>query len=95
MVEAIEASGMTPLDYMIAVMRNKDLDPQIRLEGAKGAAPYVHARLSSTELFTHPDPVTAAAISESKEEIEQKLLALLQGDPELRDKLIDESHPGR
>lgn len=93
--EAIEASGMTPLEYMVAVMRNKDVDPQVRLEAAKGAAPYVHARLSSAELFTHSDPVTAAAMSKSKEEVEQELLALLQGNPELRDKLLSESVPGR
>ena len=88
MAEAIEASGMTPLDYLIAVMRDKDVDPQMRLEAAKGAAPYVHARLSSAELFAHTDPLTTAAISTSKEQLDQELLALVQRDPELREKLI-------
>jgi len=32
----IEASGMTPLDYMIAVMDDSDVDSQMRLEAAEG-----------------------------------------------------------
>lgn len=55
--DAIEASGMTPLDYMIEVMRNQSNTAEIRLEAAKSTAPYVHARLqipirSRTEILT-------------------------------------------
>lgn len=45
----IEASGITPLDYMLAILRNEELDTSARFEAAKAAAPYVHARLSSIE----------------------------------------------
>ena len=48
-VAAIAASGLTPLDYMLSVMRNEDGAPEIRLEAAKAAAPYVHPRLSAVE----------------------------------------------
>ncbi|MEO7937368.1 MAG: hypothetical protein ABIR55_01995 [Burkholderiaceae bacterium] len=48
--DAIAASGLTPLDYMLAVMRNTDADEGKRLDAAKAAAPYVHARLTSVEL---------------------------------------------
>ena len=48
--DAIEQSGMTPLDYMISVMRNEDNDPRTRLEAAHHAAPYVHSKLSTTDL---------------------------------------------
>ena len=48
-VERIEASGLTPLDYMLSVMRDLSVDDARRLDAAKSAAPYVHARLSSVE----------------------------------------------
>ena len=41
---------MTPLDYMISVMRNENNDPRARLEAAHHAAPYVHSKLSTTDL---------------------------------------------
>jgi hypothetical protein len=42
--------GMMPLDYLLRIMRNEDQDSRPRLDAAKAAAPYCHARLSSTEL---------------------------------------------
>lgn len=48
--EAVAASGLTPLEYMITVMRDAGADEGKRLEAAKSAAPYVHARLSSVEI---------------------------------------------
>ena len=39
-----------PLDYLLAIMREDQQDPRSRLDAAKAAAPYCHARLSSTEL---------------------------------------------
>lgn len=47
---AIEASGLTPLDYMLSVMRDESLMPPLRLDAAKAAAQYVHPRLSAVEL---------------------------------------------
>lgn len=46
--KAIEA-GLTPLDYMLDVLRNEDADPKDRMWAAEKAAPYVHARLASVE----------------------------------------------
>jgi hypothetical protein len=45
----IAASGLTPLDYMLAVLRDESADDQRRMEAAKCAAPYVHPRLASIE----------------------------------------------
>ena len=42
--------GMMPLDYLLVIMRDEDQDARWRLDAAKAAAPYCHARLSSTEL---------------------------------------------
>lgn len=45
---AIAASGLTPLDYLLDVMRNSD-DALQRLDAAKAAAPYVHPKLASID----------------------------------------------
>lgn len=57
---AVEASGLTPLDYLLSVMRDDDLDREARVDAAKAAAPYVHARLAAVEhsggiAFSHED----------------------------------------
>ncbi len=46
---------LTPLDYMISVMRNKRTPRALKMEAAKAAAPYCHARLQSTELAIDAD----------------------------------------
>lgn len=46
----IAASGLTPLDYMLGILRNENLPTDARFEAAKAAAPYVHPRLATTEL---------------------------------------------
>lgn len=48
--KAIRKSGLTPLDYMLRLMRNGKLDRGTRLEAAKSAAPYVHPKLASVEV---------------------------------------------
>lgn len=48
-VHAIEASGLTPLDYMLGVMRDESEDKVRRLDAAKAVAPYCHARLTAIE----------------------------------------------
>lgn len=45
----IAASGLTPLEYMLQLMRNEALDEAKRLDAAKAAAPYVHPRLAAIE----------------------------------------------
>jgi hypothetical protein len=46
---AIAASGETPLDYMIQVMRDQNAPVERRDEMAKAAAPHVHPRLAAVE----------------------------------------------
>jgi hypothetical protein len=48
-IAAVEASGETPLDYMLRVMRDPTQDHARRDDMAKSAAGYIHARLASTE----------------------------------------------
>lgn len=49
-VDAVKASGETPLDFMLRIMRNARAPWERRMDMAKAAAPYVHARLSSLEV---------------------------------------------
>ena len=42
--KAAQQSGVTPLEYMLAIMRDENEDPDRRARMAMAAAPYVHAR---------------------------------------------------
>lgn len=46
----VAASGVTPLEFMLNVMRDEAADAAKRLDAAKAAAPYVHPRLNATTL---------------------------------------------
>ena len=46
----IAASGLTPLDYMLSILRNDLEGPERRMWAAEKAAPYVHPKLAATEL---------------------------------------------
>src|SRR3954466_14195318 len=50
--KAAMESGITPLEYMLAVLRDEERTPAERMEAAKAAAPYVHARLAHIEKDT-------------------------------------------
>jgi hypothetical protein len=47
--DLIEASGVTPLDYMLGVLRDENATAMERMDAAKAAAPYVRSRLASIE----------------------------------------------
>lgn len=53
--KAVAESGTTPLEYMLQVMRNPLAEEHQRLDAAKSAAPYVHAKLSSIEMNAKVD----------------------------------------
>lgn len=46
---AVAASGLAPLDYMLAVLRDGSADQKDRMWAAEKAAPYVHPRLAAIE----------------------------------------------
>src|SRR5438128_10487424 len=49
----IAGSGLTPLDYLLTVLRDPDNEAHTRLDAAKAAAPYVHPKLAT---IAHADP---------------------------------------
>lgn len=48
--EAALAEGLTPLEYMLSILRDESQDPERRMWAAEKAAPYVHAKLASVEV---------------------------------------------
>jgi len=61
LIEAAQAGGQLPLDYMLAVMRDPKAPARRRDEMAKAAAPYLHSKLASIEHSASQDmPVTTA-----------------------------------
>lgn len=62
--EKIVASGLTPLEYMMKILRDSKQTLEVRLEAAKSAAPYVHPKLTATEhsgsiAVSHEDAINA------------------------------------
>ena len=57
MKAAIAASGETPLEYMLRVMRDPKADTHRRDDMAKAAAPYIHPRLASIEQSVETETV--------------------------------------
>lgn len=57
----IASEGLTPLDYLLSILRDEMLDRDTRMEAAKAAAPYSHPRLQTTTHEGNPDkpiPIT-------------------------------------
>jgi hypothetical protein len=44
------AGGTMPLDFLLSVMRDDKRDFPARVDAAKAAAPYCHARLTAVDL---------------------------------------------
>lgn len=47
---AIAESGLTPLDFLLGLMRDESADRAHRLDASKAAAPYVHPKLANIEV---------------------------------------------
>jgi hypothetical protein len=48
--EEIAQSGVTPLEYMLSVMRDEQAPADRRDDMAKAAAPYVHPKLAAMDV---------------------------------------------
>lgn len=53
MAAVVERTGMTPLEFLLKIMDDESQDDSRRIDAAKAAAPYVHARLSNIETTTY------------------------------------------
>lgn len=48
--DAVAASGLTPLEFMLTILRDEDESMENRCWAAEKAAPFVHARLANVEM---------------------------------------------
>ena len=56
------AAGQSPLEFMLAMLRDNDADPKMRAWAAEKSAPYMHSRPAPTQRMIHidlPDTTTA------------------------------------
>ena len=44
-----QMAGLTPLDYMLGILRDEDAKTAARMHAAVHAAPYIHPRLAAIE----------------------------------------------
>ncbi len=56
---AVAASGLTPLDFLLSVMRDESRDLGDRLEAGKAAALYVHPKLQPVDGKTGSSEIQA------------------------------------
>ena len=65
LIEAAEADGETPLQYMLRVMRDQHAPSRRRDEMARAAAPFLHAKLAAIEhSIPQDDPNTTNIVVE-------------------------------
>lgn len=66
------AEGISPVEYMLGIMRNGEADPKERAWAAEKAAPYVHPRpapMERTVQIDLPDTSTPAGIDKALDAI--------------------------
>jgi hypothetical protein len=82
-VAEIAASGLTPLDYLLSVMRDTRCSADERRAAATAAAPYVHPKLASVEMRAEMTHVIEQPVAEpvTLEEAERAYLAFAQAPP--------------
>ena len=56
--EAVAASGLTPLDFLLDTMRDEGQELGTRLDAAKAAAQYVHPKLQPVDGKTGSSAIT-------------------------------------
>ncbi|MGN7962172.1 hypothetical protein [Brucella sp. 22210] len=73
--DSAASEGLTPLEFMLNVLRDKDAAMDKRMWAAEKAAPYVHAKLASIE---HKGDLTVT--TRTKEERDAIVSAALRAD---------------
>ena len=68
----IRAAGVTPLEFMLGVMRDDNKAVELRLEAAAKAAPYVHPRLASVAVGTKDGEPFQISVEDRQREIEER-----------------------
>lgn len=53
--ELVKKTGMTPLEYLTRIYQDELQEERTRIDAAKAAAPYVHAKLSQVDMNANVD----------------------------------------
>ncbi len=64
-VTAIAKEGITPLDYMLKILRDESAETSDRIDAAKSAAPYIHSKMPTALLLPPPAEETVEGADES------------------------------
>lgn len=72
-----ENKWKTPLEYLLGVMNNEEVPRDSRIDAAKAAAPFVHAKLQAIQIESPNDSLDA----EIKTEYRDALRAMKNGGP--------------
>ena len=77
--ERILAEGISPLEYILKVMRDPKQDKAVRLDAAKAAAPFIHPKLQSVEHTStdgpgHPTQIEVIFVTAETRPREQPVL---------------------
>ena len=62
--QKIAESGLTPLDYMLGILRDTKATYDMRIEAAKSAAPYVHPKLAALTVAGQIDSKVEMTVEE-------------------------------
>jgi len=73
--QAAAEGGLMPLEFMLSVLRDETAGREDRMDAAKAAAPYVHAKLASVELSGKLD-----VTSQTKEQRDAAVAAAARAD---------------
>jgi len=73
-IKKIEESGMTPLDFLVSVYQDPQASRTERLQAARAAAPFCHARLSNVEM-----DVTSPGDQDPESMTDEELLRIIKG----------------
>lgn len=72
------SEGLTPLDYMLSILRDEAQGPLMRFEAAKAAAPYVHPKLASVEQKHSGEMTVHSGVDRPPRETREEWLARRQ-----------------
>jgi hypothetical protein len=71
----IAASGLTPIAFMLDIVRNEKLDLPLRLQAARDVAPYTAPRLAVIDSTVRAEVTTTALTEEQRVERARKAIA--------------------
>ena len=68
LIQLAEKYNLSPLDYLLSVLNNPMSSPERKMYAAEKAAPFVHARLASTNTKIGTDEPIAIKVSWQKDD---------------------------